>query len=189
MADFDVLKDMRRRALAALVPPPQLPLSAWIEQSIVLPQGLTAVPGPMRLYPQQKGIADAIGDPEIPRVTVLKAARIGYTVLLSSVIGHHCTNDPAPILALLPVESDCKDFVKSDLEPLFSASPALAGVFADDARVGQRGKRRDTILSWFFPGGSLKIVAAKAPRNLRRHTARVLLTSATAWNRAARARR
>jgi phage terminase large subunit GpA-like protein len=34
---------------------------------------------------------------------------------------------------------------------------------------------RDTILSRFFPGGSLKIVAAKAPRNLRRHTARVLL--------------
>jgi phage terminase large subunit GpA-like protein len=26
-----------------------------------------------------------------------------------------------------------------------------------------------------FPGGSLKVVAARAPRNLRRHTARVLL--------------
>jgi phage terminase large subunit GpA-like protein len=169
------LAGLRRRAFAALVSPPQIPLSEWIEANIVLPQGLAAAPGPMKLYPQQRGIADAIGHPEIPRVTVLKAARIGYTVLLSSVIGHHCTNDPAPILVLLPVESDCKDFVKSDLEPLFSASPALQGVFTDEPRVGQRGKRRDTILCRFFPGGSLKIIAAKAPRNLRRHTARILL--------------
>jgi phage terminase large subunit GpA-like protein len=155
MPDINTLNEIRRRAFAALIPPPQMALSEWIEANVILPQGLTAVPGSMRLYPQQRGIADAIGDPEIPRVTVLKAARIGYTVLLSSAIGHFCVNDPAPILALLPVESDCKDFVKSDLEPLFTSSPALAGVFADVARVGQRGKRRDTILSRFFPGGSL----------------------------------
>jgi len=34
---------------------------------------------------------------------------------------------------------------------------------------------RNTLLSRRFPGGSLKIVASKAPRNLRRHTARVLI--------------
>jgi phage terminase large subunit GpA-like protein len=34
---------------------------------------------------------------------------------------------------------------------------------------------RSTILSRRFAGGSLKTVAAKAPRNLRRHTARILL--------------
>ena len=175
MADSDILAEMRRRAFAALIPPPRIPLSEWIEAEVRLPEGLTAVPGPLRLYPQQRGIADAIGDPEIPRVSVLKASRVGYTVLLSSAIGHFTTNDPAPILALLPVESDCKDFVKSDLEPLFTASPALHGVFSDESRIGQRGKRRDTILSRFFPGGSLKIIASKAPRNLRRHTARVLL--------------
>ena len=33
---------------------------------------------------------------------------------------------------------------------------------------------RNTILSRRFPGGSLKIVASRAPRNLRRHTARLL---------------
>ncbi len=175
MASLDLIVQIRHRALNELIPPPRIPLSAWIENEIRLPEGLTAVPGPIRLYPQQRGIADAIGDSEIPCVSVLKASRVGYTALLVSAIGNYCVNDPSPILALLPVESDCKDFVKSDLEPLFSASPALSGVFADESRVGQRGKRRDTILSRFFPGGSLKIIASKAPRNLRRHTARVLL--------------
>ena len=59
----------------------------------------------------------------------------------------------------------------SDIEPIFAASPALRGVLSADVEEGER----NTLLSRRFPGGSLKIVAAKAPRNLRRHTARVLI--------------
>lgn len=176
MSGFEIiLADIRHRAQACLVPPPVLPLSSWIEANVTLPEGLCAVPGPLRLYPYQAQIADAIGDPEIERVTLQKAARIGFSALVAAAIGHYCVNDPSPILCLLPVESDGKDFVKSDIEPMFAASPALRGVLSADAPlVGQRGKRRDTMLSRFFPGGSLKIVASHAPRNLRRHTARVL---------------
>jgi phage terminase large subunit GpA-like protein len=174
MADPDPIKKMRRRAFAAFVPPEQIPLSAWIEASIVLPSGLAAVPGAMRLYPYQAAIADAIGDPDIERVTLQKAARIGFSVLVAAAIGHFTTNDPSPVICLLPVESDCRDFVASDLEPLFAASPALAGILRDSSRVGQRGKSRSTMLSRFFPGGSLRVVASKAPRNLRAKTARVL---------------
>ena len=79
-----------------------------------------------------------------------------------------------PILAVQPTQDDCRDFVVSDLEPMFKASPALAGIFGDEARTGQRGKTRATMLSRQFPGGSLKIVPSKSPRNLRRHTARIL---------------
>ena len=57
---------------------------------------------------------------------------------------------------------------------MFKASTALAGIFGDEARTGQRGKTRNTVLSRQFPGGVLKIVPSKSPRNLRRHTARIL---------------
>jgi phage terminase large subunit GpA-like protein len=159
---------LRRRAFAALVPPAQLPLSQGLEASVVLPGGLCAVPGPMRLYSYQRAIADSIGDPDIERVTLQKAARIGFSVLVAAAIGHYCGNDPAPILCPLPTESDCRDFMTSDIEPMFAASHALQGVLRDEL-MGQRGRRgRNTILSRQFPGGSLKIVAAKSPRNLRR---------------------
>ena len=59
----------------------------------------------------------------------------------------------------------------SDLEPTFQASPALRGALS---REVDHGDDRSTILHRLFAGGSLKIVASKAPRNLRRHTARVL---------------
>ena len=48
------LASVRRRALAALIPPPRLHLSEWIEREIVLPEGTSALPGRVRLWPYQR---------------------------------------------------------------------------------------------------------------------------------------
>ena len=126
----------------------------------------------MRLWPYQREIADAISDPLVERVSLVKAARVGFTTLLTGAIGAFVANDPAPILVLLPTEADARDYMVSDIEPIFSASPVINGMLmAGEDEFGER----NTLLSRRFAGGSLKIVAAKSPRNLRRHTARVLL--------------
>jgi phage terminase large subunit GpA-like protein len=166
------LSDLGSRIRAAFTPPPKLKLSEWLESHIHLPAGSSAVPGALRLWPWQRQIADAISDPLVERVSLVKAARVGFTTLLTGAIGSFVANDPAPILVLLPTEADARDYMVSDIEPIFSASPALAKALAAD-----RGPEadRDTLTSKRFPGGSLKIVAAKSPRNLRRHTTRILL--------------
>ena len=128
-------------------------------------------PALMRLWPWQRAIADVVSDPLIERVTLLKAARIGFTSPTIGAIGSYIVSEPASILVLLPTESDARDFVTSDIEPTFSSSPALRkALSADREEAG-----RDTLTSRRFAGGSLKVVAAKAPRNLRRHTARILI--------------
>jgi len=165
------LAKVRAQALRSLVPPRRLALSAWIEANVVLPEGASAVAGLLRLYPYQREIADAISDPTVERVTLVKAVRIGFTTVLTAAIGNFVVNDPSPILALLPTESDARDYMVSEVEPIFAASPALRGVLSADCEDGER----NTLLSRRFAGGSLKIAAAKAPRNLRRHTARILL--------------
>ncbi|ROT99073.1 phage terminase large subunit family protein [Histidinibacterium lentulum] len=164
------LEAVRVRALRALIPPPRLRLSEWIESSVILPEGVSAQPGPVRLWPFQREIADAIGDPTIERVTLVKPVRVGFTTLLTSAVASFVANEPAPILCLLPAEADCRDYIVSDVEPIFSASPAVADALGDDREEGGR----NTLLSRRFPGGSLKVVAARAPRNLRRHNVRVL---------------
>lgn len=162
---------VRRNALRALTPPPRLPLSTWIESELRLPAGVSALPGRVTLWPFQRAIADSIGDPTAERVTVVKSVRVGFSTLLSAAIGSYIANEPSPILLLMPTESDCRDVVVSDLEPIFEATPALRGLLsADGDEAG-----RNTLLSRRFPGGSLKIVASRAPRNLRRHNVRVLL--------------
>lgn len=165
------LTAVRKRALASLRPPPRLRLSEWLEGNVRLPEGMSALPGPLRLWPYQREIADAITDPTIERVTVIKPVRVGFTTLLTGAIASFVANDPAPLLVLLPTESDCRDYVVSDIEPLFDATPVVAGALSADVDEGAR----NTLLHRRFAGGSLKVVASRAPRNLRRHTARALL--------------
>lgn len=162
---------VRRNALQALRPPPVLPLADWIEANVRFPATVSATPGPVRLWAYQRGICDAIDDPAIDRVTVIKSARIGYTSLLTGVIASFVANQPCPVLAVLPTQDDCRDYSVGDIEGTFDASPALRGLL--DAEADESG--RSTLLSRRFPGGSLKLVAAKSPRNLRRHNVRVLL--------------
>ena len=134
------------------------------------PEGTSALPGRVRLWPYQREIADAISDPMLERVTLVKGVRLGFTTLLTGAIGGYVANEHAAILALLPTDSDARDYVVSELEPIFSATPAL--------RAGERqrrGRARNTITSTRFADGSLRVIAARAPRNLRRVTARILL--------------
>ena len=82
------------KALAALTPPPQMALSDWVEASVVLPSASTAVSGPMRLYKPQREVADVLGNPKYTRVSVLKSARVGYTVLSAAAIVYWASQDP-----------------------------------------------------------------------------------------------
>ena len=168
---MSALASVRANALASLRPPPKLDLATWTEQTIVLPSEVSATPGKLRLNPVQRGIAQAISDPSIERVTLVKPVRLGLTTLVTSTIASYVANEPSPILCVLPTEQDCRDFVVSDLEPVFENSPSLRRLIS-----GERDETgRNTLLSRRFPGGSLKVVAAKAPRNLRKHNARILL--------------
>lgn len=163
------IEAVRAQALQALLPPLNAPLVQWIESTVHIPASASALPGRMQLWPFQRGWCDALEDPGIERVTILKGARIGYTAWLSAALAHFVANSPAPIIALQPTADDARDF-SVELESVFEASPDLRGLLSDDADESGRS----TMLARRFPGGSLKFLAAKSPRNLRRHTTRFL---------------
>ena len=112
----------------------------------------------------------------LERVTVRKAARVGCTTLPTGATASYVANEPAPILTLLPTDDSCRTYIVSDLEPIFDDSPAVAGILSTAA--DETG--RNTIRRRRFPGGSLKIVAARSPRNLRAHTVRSAVEPASA---------
>lgn len=168
--DSTQISGIRARAFAAgLAPPPKIALADWIEESVYLPADVSATPGPMRLFAYQRGPCEAMDDPAISRVTFVKPVRIGATALIVAILANYVRNDPCNILALQPTLDDARDFVIGTIEPTLAASPSLRGLM-------QRDKAKNaTITNRRFPGGSFKCVAAASPRNLRRHTARVLL--------------
>ena len=167
---MSVVDTLVARALSALRPPPELTLSQWAEENFVLADRGNARPGRFRLWPYQRGFLDAIGDPEIERVTVIKSARIGFTKCLMAGLGAVAATNPCAIILLVPTDDDARGFAVDEVEPAFEASPALANILLR----GRLDGRNTLTMKVIRGGGSLKILSARSPRNLRRHDAKVL---------------
>lgn len=162
--------ELERRFWEALRPPPRLDLSEWADENFVLPAG-DANAGRWRTLPYQRGIMDAISDPGIERVSVMKSARVGYTKCFCAAIGYFIEHDPCPILGVQPTLEDARKHSKEDIAPMLAAVPALRGLVAEP-------KSRDsdnTLLDKLFRGGSLSLVGANSPRGFRRTSRRVVI--------------
>lgn len=130
------------------------PLSHWVEENLRLPSAISAVSGPIQPYPYQRAILDAIADPKVERVSVIKSARVGFTTIMVGGIAHFMVREPSPILVLMPTQDDCRGLMTDDIESLFLESPALS----DQLPMPHPGKcDRNTLLYRIFDGGSLKV--------------------------------
>ena len=63
--------------------------SEWAETFRLDPDGHWAPSGPVTLYGYQRGLLDAMCDPRVPLVTVMKAARVGYTRCATLALAYH----------------------------------------------------------------------------------------------------
>lgn len=150
----------------SIEPPPRLTLSQWAERYAVLSAENSAVPGPWRAYPYQVGMMEAFSDPTVETIVVMKSARVGYTRLLDHAIGYAIHQDPAPLLVVQPTIEDAEDFSRDELEPMVRDTPVLHGLVADaKSRTADNTVKRKN-----FPGGSLRLIGANAPRGFRRIT-------------------
>ena len=150
-------------------------VSEWVEKEIHLPKNVASVSGRISLYEYQKGIIDAITDPSVERVSVLKSARIGYSTVLIGLLAHYVVNDPSLILLYLPDEGLARSMVTSDIEPIFNESPALRKVLSGDKSAKGGKKDRSTMLMRQFNGGSLKVLSAETDRSFRAHNGRIII--------------
>lgn len=149
-----------------LRPPPTIPLSRWMDEYFQP----DPTHGPWHCLPFQRGIADAMSDPEIETVTVLKSARVGFTKLL---VGYQCyriANDPCGLLTVLPAQEDAEGFSKDDLAPALEATPVV-NVIMGDPRARDSG---NTMSHKRFAGGFARIIGAHSGRGFRRITVDVV---------------
>lgn len=156
--------------LTAFEPPPHLSFSDWTEKFVRLPARSSADPGAFVPWKYQRGILDAIGDPLIERVTVIKSARGGYTKSLAAGVCAYSANAPCAIILLVPTDDDARRFAVDEIDPMFGESPKLAGLIPR----GRLDGRNTLTMKAVAGGGTIKILAARAPRNLRAHDAKVL---------------
>lgn len=115
---------------------------------------------------------DAISDPAVETVSVIKSARVGYTKILDHVVGYFMHQDPSPILAVQPRVEDAEDYSKTEIVPMLRDTPVLAEL-AGDSKAKDSNQ---TILKKILKNGSsITFVGANSPGGFRRITARVIL--------------
>jgi phage terminase large subunit GpA-like protein len=161
--------------LEAFRPPEKLTLSEWADRNAFLSAESSAEGGRWRTLPYQKGIMDAITDPNIEQVTVMKSARVGYTKILNHLIAYHIHQDPCPIMLCQPTLDDCQSYSKDEIAPMLRDTPCLQGLVSNP-----RAKDGDnTLLKKNFPGGTLQLVGSNSARGFRMVSRRVVLFDET----------
>lgn len=170
MSSSSAVKSLFKSVAKALRPPRDMSYSEWAIANFRLSAVASADTGRFRPWKFQRGILDAIGDMSLERVSVIKSTRTGYTKSLIAAIGAIVENDPSPIILLMPTDDDARGVMVDEVDPAFKESPSLRGLM----RSGRFEGRNTLTHRSFSGGGSLKAIAAAAPRNLRRHTAKYL---------------
>ena len=156
----------------ALRPPPVLSLSAWADRYAYLSPETSSESGKFRAFAYQIGMMDAVTNPEVERITVMKSARIGYTKVLDHICGYFVHQDPSPVLIVQPRVEDAQDYSRSEIMPMLRDTPALKSLVGE-VKAHDPNQR---ILKRMFPNGaSLSFVGANSPGGFRRITARVIL--------------
>lgn len=148
-------------AAGALRPTPQLSLSEWADEHFYLSVESAADPGPWRSLPYQRAWMDAVTDPRIAQISVMKSARVGATKVLNAAVGYHVEHKPCALYVIQPSEDDAKGYSKEEIEPMLRDCPAVGQKFEAYAR-------KNSMLHKRFTGGLLQIVGARSPGNFRR---------------------
>jgi len=155
-----------------LAPPPRLTISQWAERYAILSKETSAQTGRFRAYAYQPGIMDAVSDPAVTQVTVMKSARVGYTKILDHIVGYYLHQDPSPILIVQPRVEDAEDYSKTEITPMLRDTAVLAAI-AGDPKAKDSG---NTILKkTLLNGSSITLVGANSPGGFRRITTRIVL--------------
>ncbi|WP_288426792.1 phage terminase large subunit family protein [uncultured Pantoea sp.] len=153
-------------------PPLPLSLSQWANTYAVLSKETSAQTGRFRSFGYQDGMMDAITDPHVTQVSVMKSARVGYTKILDHVVGYYLQHDPSPILVVQPRVEDAEDYSKTEIAPMLRDTPVLAAITGDSKA---KDSNQTILKKQFLNGANLTLVGANSPGGFRRITCRIIL--------------
>ena len=159
--------------VTALAPPPRQSLSEWADENRIISPERAVAPGRWRTTQTEylREIMDAMTDPRVHTIAVMKPAQVGWTEVLLNASGYFIDRDPASILVIQPTVKMAEDWSKTRFAPMVRDTVPLRGRIRD-------AKSRDsenTILQKGYPGGNIAIVGANTPNDLASRPIRVVL--------------
>ena len=171
---IDKLRRRLRNVMSsAMEPPPKLTVSEWADTFRQLSSESSAEAGRWSTAraEYQRGMMDAVSDPDIETVVLMTAAQIGKTELINNVVGYHIHQNPAPMLVVQPTLEMAQTWSKDRLAPAIRDTPALSEKIKDP-RSRDSG---NTTLHKVFAGGHVTACGANSPSSLASRPCRIIL--------------
>jgi phage terminase large subunit GpA-like protein len=153
-------------------PQPML-ASEWAEKYRRLDRG--AIPGPWRNdnAPYLRGIMDLACRRGIERLTIKKAAQLGVSEGMRTLMGYWGHMDPAPMGLALPNRDKGREIVENDVMPFFKATfgrvrelQQLLSARAHDMKKGQIRLANSFILHLMWSGSPASLASNPMKRNI-----------------------
>ena len=170
-------RDLLRKVLKnGLKPIEKLSVSDWASRYRIISSG-NAEPGRWKnsRTPYLKEVMDAFTDPEVHRIVLKSSAQIGKSECINNIIGRFSHLDPCPMMIVQPTIEMAQDYSKRRLAPMIRDCNVLSRLFYDDKSVSKSRDANQTILSKYFPGGSLVLAGANSPAGLASRPIRIVL--------------
>jgi phage terminase large subunit GpA-like protein len=164
---------LNEAARTSLKPPPKLTVSEWADRYRQLSSESSAEAGRWSTSraEYQRGMMDAVSDPNIETVVLMTGAQIGKTELINNVVGFHIHQDPAPMLVVQPTLEMAQTWSKDRLAPAIRDTPVLSAKIKDP-RSRDSG---NTTLHKVFAGGHVTACGANSPSSLASRPCRLIL--------------
>lgn len=159
----------------AATPPPKLTVSEWAEAKRFLPESSGARGGRWRneAAPYLAGIMDALHEPGVTKVALVKAAQCGGSEALHNVLGYFIEHDACPMLFVHPTSNVAEEWSKERLGDMIRSTPALRAVVRDKRQPRGSHEGESTLALKMFPGGFLALGGANTPNTFARRSVRV----------------
>jgi terminase, large subunit len=164
-AVLTLVEDVQREAQINFAPRTPLSIAEWAEEHRVLPKSSSSEGGRFRndRVPYLRGIMNALSDPRVPTVVVMKGAQVAGTTIGENWVGWTIDESPAPMLCVWPTEKLLRRWSLTRLDPMIDETPRLARLFG---RTGLRDSN-DAIAHKEFPNGTLDLLTARSSSDLR----------------------
>lgn len=158
---------------AAMRPTPRMSVSQWAENfRVVAAESGSPHPGAWRndRTPHLTAIMEALGpDDPAEDVVFVKSAQIGGSEAAVNFFGFIVTQDPGPVIIVLPSYVESTKYVAVKLQPAIDATPSLKNRVLESASRTERGS---TISRKNFRGGFAQITFAGSSKGLQTLSAR-----------------
>ena len=161
------------RTLKLYRPPDPLTLSQWSDRYAFIPKESGAFPGKFQtsFAEYQRGIMDAITDPDIETVVLMMCAQSGKTQIQLNTVGYYSHWEPSTILFVQASLSEAEKFSKNRVAKMIRDTPVLKRLFPSP-RSRDSG---NTLLNKEFLGGVLVLAGSNAPAGLSSMPIRIVV--------------